>query len=222
MVEAALKELGWTGRSILSAGRTDAGVHAVGQVIAFDLEWAHTPVDLQAALNSLLPPSVSARSVRQVPADFHPRYHACARSYCYYLFCEETRHPMLERYAWRVWPEVDVSLMSSSILELPGTHDFAAFGTPPHAGGSTVRTIYDACWTENRSPWGDPVLVFRISADGFLFRMVRRLVSIQVEIGQGRLEPGKLSEFLKDPPANPVQGLAPPYGLVLVSVSYPE
>ena len=190
-------------------------------MIAFDLDWAHTPEELQAALNSLLPPPVSARSVQPVQVDFHPRYNACARSYCYYLFCQEVRHPLRERYAWRVWPAIDLDRMSIAARALQGRHDFAAFGTPPWAGGSTVRTIFDACWIENRSSWGDSELVFQVSGDAFLYRMVRRLVSIQVEIGQGRLEPEKVSEFLNNPPPNPVQGLAPPNGLVLVSVSYP-
>jgi tRNA pseudouridine38-40 synthase len=221
VVEAALRELGWQGHSILSAGRTDTGVHALGQVIAFDLDWAHTPEELQAALNSLLPPSVSAHSAQPVQVDFHPRYNAWARCYCYYLFCQEVRHPLRERYAWRVWPAVDLDRMSIAARALQGRHDFAAFGSPPRTGGSTVRTIFDACWIESRSPWGDLELVFRVSGDAFLYRMVRRLVSIQVEIGQGRLEPEKVSEFLNNPTLNPVQGLAPPNGLVLVSVSYP-
>ena len=190
-------------------------------MIAFDLAWAHTAEELQAALNSLLPLSVSARSAQPVQVDFHPRYNACARSYGYSLFCQEVRHPLRERYAWRVWPAVDLDRMSLAARALLGKHDFAAFGTPPRAEGSTVRTIFDACWIESRSLWGDSELVFQVSGDAFLYRMVRRLVSIQVEIGQGRLEPEKVSDLLNNPPQNPVQGLAPPNGLVLVSVSYP-
>jgi tRNA pseudouridine38-40 synthase len=193
----------------------------MGQVIAFDLDWTHAPEDLQAALNSLLPASISARFARSVQPDFHPRYHACARSYAYYLFCLEARHPMWERYAWRVWPAVDLSRMSIAAQDLLGTHDFAAFGSPPHAGSSTVRTIHDARWIETMSPWGDSSLAFQITGNAFLYRMVRRLVSIQVEIGQGRMEPDVVAEYLSNPPARPIQGLAPPNGLVLVSVSYP-
>jgi tRNA pseudouridine38-40 synthase len=219
-VEAALRQLGWTGDSILSAGRTDTGVHALGQVVAFDLDWAHSTGELQAALNSLLPGAVSVRAAKLVRDEFHPRYDAVARCYRYHLFCEADRHPLRERYAWRVWPAVDAGRMSTSACALVGKHDFAAFGTPPRADGSTIRTLFEAGWEEINSPFGGEELVFQVSGDAFLYRMVRRLVSIQVEVGQGRLDPGVVAECLRNPPPNPVQGLAPPNGLVLVGISY--
>jgi tRNA pseudouridine38-40 synthase len=221
-VEAALRELGWQGDSILSAGRTDTGVHALGQVVAFDLDWAHSTGELQAALNSLLPGAVSVRAVKLARDDFHPRYDAAARCYRYHLFCEAERHPLRERYAWRVWPAVDAGRMAITASAMVGKHDFAAFGTPPRAGGSTVRTIFDAGWEEINTPLGGAELVFQVSGDAFLYRMVRRLVSIQVEVGQGRLDPGAVAAYLQNPPANPVQGLAQPNGLVLVGVSYAD
>jgi tRNA pseudouridine38-40 synthase len=216
VVEAVLRELGWTGKAILAAGRTDTGVHASGQVIAFDLEWGHTPQELCAALNARLPEDVSAQAASLAEAGFHPRYDAIERTYRYRIYCQAVRHPLLERYAWRVWPVLDPDRLQRAADTLPGTHDFAAFGTPPQAHGSTRRTVLRAQW--HCDP---PEYVFEVSADAFLYRMVRRLVSVQVEIGQGRCEVEAIRQFLESPPGLPIQGLAPAHGLSLVSVAYP-
>ncbi len=221
-VETALRQLTWDGQSILYAGRTDTGVHAYGQVIAFDLDWKHSDGELQAALNSILPASIAARSVRQAEDSFHPRYQASVRSYRYQIFCQPDRSPLRERFAWRVWPGVDVDQLSLAAEQLLGRHDFAAFGSPPREGGSTNRTIYRAVWRAVENHWVTPDLVFEISADAFLYRMVRRLVYIQVAIGQGRLAGDVIRLNLDDPPVEVLQGLAPPQGLFLMSVSYQD
>ena len=110
--------------------------------------------------------------------------------------------------------------MSSAAGQLIGSHDFAAFGTSPRPGGTTRRTVFHASWKAIESQWETPDLVFEISADAFLYRMVRRLVSIQVAIGRGGLDADTIRQNLEDPPPELLQGLAPPQGLVLVSVSY--
>ncbi len=215
-VEAALRRLGWQGETILSAGRTDAGVHASGQVIAFDLDWAHSAEELGRALNANLPQDVAALAVRVTGPDFHPRYHATRRCYQYRIYCQPDRHPLLDRYAWRVWPAVDEQRLSEAARLLPGAHDFAAFGTPPRTGGSTVRTVYQAVWQPQAQG-----LLFEISANAFLYHMVRRLVFWQVLAGQNRLDLEQLALAVEA--AQPLApGLAPPHGLVLVEVSYPE
>jgi tRNA pseudouridine38-40 synthase len=214
-VEAALQQLGWQGKTILAAGRTDTGVHASGQVIAFDLDWAHSPEALRSALNAHLPPDAAVQSVRQAPADFHPRYAAVARRYRYRLFCRPVRDPLRERYAWRVWPAVDLERMQQATPALLGTHDFAAFGTPPRTGGSTVRSVIHAGWTGLADE-----LDFEIVANAFLFRMVRRLVGFLVAIGQGLQPPEALLGCLESSPPALVQYLAPPHGLTLVEVIY--
>lgn len=109
VVENALRKVGWEGKSILAAGRTDTGVHALGQVIAFEMDWSRSSEELQTALNALLPSDVVARDVRQVCPSFHPRYDASWRKYFYRLYCQPVRQPLLEPYAWRVWPEVELS-----------------------------------------------------------------------------------------------------------------
>jgi tRNA pseudouridine38-40 synthase len=226
VLEDALHQLGWQGSSILAAGRTDAGVHALGQVISFDLIWKHGIQDLQAALNANLPQDVVARYVKEVHTSFHPRYDALTRCYRYHIFCQELRHPLRERYAWRVWPPVDIDLMRQAALHLVGTYDFAAFGTPPQDGGTTIRTVHSADWFCIEPDRFDisldvPGLCFEIVANAFLFRMVRRLTKFLVVVGQGRLDVDEISHHLAAPPSSVVRGLAPANGLVLFEVTYP-
>lgn len=225
VVETALRQMGWREGSILAAGRTDAGVHASGQVIAFDLEWNHSPKDLRAALNASLPHDVSAISANPVSDDFHPRYDAVARHYSYHLYCQEVRDPLKERFAWQVWPAVEIETLNRAAVQLYGTHDFSAFGTPPQIGGTTVRTVMQASWRgyfganiPNQGKHAD--IFFDIIANAFLYRMVRRLVFTLVAVGQGKLEESKIMDYLTNPPQSVVQGLAPPNGLILVGVEY--
>lgn len=217
VVETALRGLGWTGRSILAAGRTDTGVHAASQVISFDLDWRHSAEELRSALNASLPGDVAVQAIEIAADDFHPRYDASSRTYQYHIYCQEHRLPLLERHAWRVWPPVELATLQQAAASLVGTHDFAAFGTPPRLGSHTVRTIHQANWSESEAE-----LIFEISADAFLYRMVRRLVSFQVEIGQGRRSLEELKGHLAMPPDVLVQGLAPSHGLVLLKVDYPQ
>ncbi|MBN2550596.1 MAG: tRNA pseudouridine(38-40) synthase TruA [Anaerolineales bacterium] len=217
VVEAALCQLGWQGVSILAAGRTDTGVHASGQVIAFDLEWRHSDAALLAAINANLPQDVAARTVHLVQPGFHPRYDALARCYRYRLFCQANRDPIRERYAWRVWPAVDLPRLEQSVKLLTGTYDFAAFGAPPRAGGTTMRSVFQAGWVQE-----DDDLIFDVLANAFLYHMVRRLVGLQVAIGQGRIEPQAVLESLRSDRPGVVKELAPAHGLTLVEVMYPQ
>jgi tRNA pseudouridine38-40 synthase len=216
-IEQALLRMGWQGRSILASGRTDSGVHASGQVIAFDLEWAHSLEDLRSALNAYLPATIAAKQALRVKDNFHPRYDAISRRYCYHVFCQEVRDPFRERYAWRVWPAADLDRMRTSAASLTGAHDFAAFGTPPRTGGSTIRKVLEATWEPSQGE-----LVFSITANGFLYHMVRRLVYILVGVGQEKIDPSLIRCNLESPPAEMLQGLAPPQGLFLEEVIYPR
>jgi tRNA pseudouridine38-40 synthase len=218
-VEAALRQLGWQGRAILAAGRTDTGVHASGNVIAFDLEWGHPVDELVQALNARLPVDAAARSAQEAEVDFHPRYDATARQYRYRLACSVVRNPLSERYAWRAWPEADLARMQAAAEVFTGTHDFSAYGAPPKPGGSTVRTIFASDWRET-----DGELVYEVQGNAFLYHMVRRMVFLQVKVGQGKLEASDLADGLAGKPERIAQvtGLAPPQGLTLVEVRYAE
>ncbi|MEN6408206.1 MAG: tRNA pseudouridine(38-40) synthase TruA [Anaerolineaceae bacterium] len=213
--EDALRRIGWQDEVILSAGRTDTGVHASGQVVAFDLDWAHSPQELCAALNANLPPDVAAQDVRLADGTFHPRYDAIARTYRYRIFCQIRRNPLRERYAWRIFAPLDVQLLQQAADLLHGTHDFAPFGTPPRTGGSTIRAVTQAFWQTVEDE-----MVFTITANAFLYHMVRRLVFVQVLVGHGKLTLEQLVEgWVLPSPIAP--GLAAPQGLTLAQVDYP-
>ena len=181
-LENALRKLGWSGRSVLLAGRTDTGVHAAGQVASVDLDWQHTDGDLLRALNANLPADMAARDVRIVPPGFHPRFDATSRRYRYRLFCEPVRDPLREGFAWRVWPEIDGDALRATALLFVGQHDFSAYGTPPRAGNNTVRTVMNSSWQQVDDEWR-----YEVQANAFLYRMVRRLVFVQVAVAQGKI-----------------------------------
>jgi tRNA pseudouridine38-40 synthase len=216
VVEDALRHIGWQGRTILAAGRTDTGVHASGQVIAFDMDWAHSPLDLRNGLNANLPADVAAHQVVRTHPGFHPRFAAIARRYRYQIFCQPIRDPLRERYAWRVWPALSCEALQQAARLLPGRHDFGAFGTPPRTGGTTERIVSEAGW----QVVGDQ-FTFEVVANAFLYRMVRRLVSVQVAIALGNIQPEAMAVYLAEESDGLVQGLAPPQGLFLVEVMYP-
>ena len=219
-LENALCKLGWTGRSVLMSGRTDTGVHATGQVVAFDLDWSHSEEELVRALNAALPPDMAVHKARMVHARFHPRFDATSRRYHYRLFCQLLRDPLRERFAWRVWPSISGEALHETAQLFLGTHDFSAFGSPTTPKGGTVRTVMKAEWSQTESDeWH-----FEVQADAFLYRMVRRLVFVQVAVAQGKVSAGVITRSLADQalaeklPA----GLAPAHGLTLVEVTYPD
>lgn len=214
-VEDALRSIGWDGRTIYAAGRTDAGVHASGQVIAFDFDWQHALADLQNALNARLPEDAAIRAVEAVPAEFHPRYAAHSRTYRYRVFSDPVRDPLLERYAWRLWPAPDAESLAAAAALFPGEHDFSGFGTPPKAGGPTVRQVFASGWQ-----FAGHTAVYTIEANAFLYRMVRRLVYAQVEAAQGRMSIDEIRHYLSGQSPEMVQGLAPGCGLTLAAVKY--
>jgi len=219
-LEKALRQLGWRDQTILLAGRTDTGTHASGQVAAFDLEWRHGISSLQDAINAHLPHDMAVHDVRVAADVFHPRFDATSRCYRYRLFCAPARDPLRERYAWRVWPAVtDLAPLAAIWV---GIHDFGSFGSPPRKDGNTIRTVYFAGWQPIEDEW-----IFTIKADAFLYRMIRRLVFIQVAVGQGRLDHKTVIRALdkKTDTGKQVSGLipanlAPASGLTLVEVRY--
>jgi tRNA pseudouridine38-40 synthase len=215
-LERALAKLGWQGKSVLLAGRTDSGVHASGQVAAFDLAWKHPPEELVAALNGNLPLDMSVSAAKIVPDDFHPRFDATARHYRYHVFCQPVRDPLRERYTWRVWPPLDGDALQNAAGLFLGQHDFVAFGMPPRRGKSTIRTLTKAEWQLHGDQWA-----FDVQADAFLYRMVRKLVHVQVAIGQGRASAQAIIDALAGKPEGIPGGIAPANGLALIEVTYP-
>lgn len=222
-LEKALTKLGWTGRSVLISGRTDSGVHATGQVASADLHWSHAESDLLRALNSSLPADMSVRAVQTADEKFHPRFDAVSRTYQYRLFCQTLRDPIRERFEWRVWTPVTGDRLAHAARQFLGTHDFSAFGSPTTPKGTTVRTVMKAEWTQTSADeWQ-----FEVQADAFLYRMVRRMVFVQVAVAQGKLPAEAVACSLAEQASVKERsglpsGLAPAHGLTLVEVEYRE
>jgi len=217
-IEAALQRISDSTVLVIGAGRTDTGVHASGQVIAFQLDWTHTTEALTRAININLPDDVVVRDVAGCGEDFHPRFDAISRRYEYSVVISALRQPLKRRYAWVLEMPLDVARMNRAAAYLLGEHDFASFGTAP-VGENTVRRVLQAEWQVVAS---EPLmrLKFVIEANAFLFRMVRRVVIALVQVGQGRLEPEQIREILHSRDLSQVKGLAPACGLNLVEVTY--
>ncbi|NPV42335.1 MAG: tRNA pseudouridine(38-40) synthase TruA [Anaerolineae bacterium] len=215
-LENALKKLGWAERTITSAGRTDTGVHAEGQVIAFQLEWKHSTDDLLNALNKHLPVDIRVLRVQYAEADFHPRYSACMRRYRYQVYFGGVENPLLERFYWRVWPKPNLELMNECARLFIGRHDFRVYGKPPNSRSSSFRNVQTANWDLTGD--GSQAL-FRISADAFLYHMVRRIVNVLVRAGQGRISQNEICASLERQLELPA-GIAPAKGLILEEIIY--
>ena len=215
VLEDGLRSIGWDESSLKAAGRTDAGVHAKGQVIAYELSWKHSASKLTDALNANLPADVSAVSTEATEDDFHPRFSARSREYRYTLITAPLRDPLRMRYSWRIWPAPDIKAMRAAAELLIGEHDFVAFGRAPIPEGHTLREVIRADWKQNEDE-----LCFEIEANAFLYRMVRRLVGALTEVGAGRMQSEKISGFLDNPSVRWEGPVAPAQGLCLESVRY--
>jgi tRNA pseudouridine38-40 synthase len=213
-LEIALARVTGKETVVLAAGRTDSGVHAEGQVIAFDSEWRHPLEVLQRALNAVLPKDVAVRDVTQVAADFHPRYAARSRCYRYTVYNAPVRSPLVRRTSLHVPQRLDVEAMQRAAQVLVGEHDFAAFGRPPQ-GENTVRRVLRAEW-HGEALW----LVFDIEANAFLTRMVRSLVGTMLEVGRGRMTVEAFEQVLISRDRSQAGPTAPPQALCMVRVVY--
>lgn len=215
-LENALHKLGWTGMSVLLAGRTDTGVHASGQVGAFDFDdWTHPAEKLLQALNAKLPDDLAVKKAKIVRPDFHPRFDALSRTYKYRLFHDPVRDPLRERFGWRVSSAADGESLKQTAEIFLGTHDFASFGSATSEMGTTVRTVTKSEW--RKKPDGE--WQYEVRADAFLYRMVRRLVFVQAAASLGKCSVKEIQSALKGQGKLPA-GLAPANGLTLVNVEY--
>lgn len=217
-LEVALNHIGWTGKAVLGAGRTDTGVHASGQVIAFDLGWRHGADDLLRALNANLPRDIAVKSVAECAPDFHPRFSARGRRYRYTIYNAPVRSPLMARSAWHVWPSaLNIEAMQAASRLLLGRHDFAAFGSDPEDGANTVRTIEFVEWS---AVLPGTFVYFDIQAHAFLYRMVRSLVGALKCVGSGELTVEAFGAIFRSGDRSQCPPLAPPQGLCLMEVLY--
>jgi len=187
-LEAALARLGNGARQpVDGAGRTDAGVHALGQVIAFTWAGRQAAAELEASLNGLLPPDVAVRDVRRAPAGFQPRHAARYREYRYTVW-NGPRSPLRERTALGVRIPLDVAAMARAGQVLVGRHDFSAFGA---ADRQPVRTVHSVRVRRQGS-----LVTIDVRADAFLRGMVRRIVAVLLEVGRGEMTETEVREAL--------------------------
>ena len=220
-VEAALCKVCGHASGIAAAGRTDAGVHAAGQVIAFDAAWRHSATDLRRAINSQLPAEVALRKVFYAPG-FHPRFDALWRQYVYTVAAPGSRNPLTARYEWQmIGMDLDMDAMQAAAQSCLGEHDFAALGSPPQAGSSnTVRQVFASRWTAIEREDGR-VYRYQIRGTAFLYHMVRRLVGMMTLVGRGRISAADFADILRNRDLSRAKELAPARGLTLEAVGYP-
>jgi tRNA pseudouridine38-40 synthase len=214
-VEDALAAIAQMRLTIVGAGRTDAGVHALGQVASFKTERRLLPREWLRALNAHLPSDISALSVDEVPDHFHARYSATGKLYEYHILNRSERAALLRARAWTVYKPLNIDAMSEAAASLLGSHDFSSFQTAP---------------TDNKNPHcrllqselrrqGD-LIVCSFYADRFLKQMVRTLVGTLVEVGRGKRPASDMSTVLTARSRPAAGRTAPAHGLYLVRVDY--
>jgi tRNA pseudouridine38-40 synthase len=219
-LEKAIELITQTQVRVLGAGRTDAGVHANGQVIAFDVSWRHTLQAFHRALNAVLPRDIAVRQLSIARPTFHPRFDARWRRYRYTVINQSVRSPLWARRAHHVSEPLDVGTMAEAGQRLVGSYDFAAFGRRTH-GKSTVRDVKQADWLVSRpSDLAGKLLIFEITANAFLYRMVRSVVGTLLRVGRGELSPSDVTAILEAKDRAAAGPPAPPCGLCLVKVEY--
>jgi tRNA pseudouridine38-40 synthase len=217
-VEGTLREaLGalypvWGGLAV--AGRTDAGVHALGQVVSFDADGGPPPARAAEALNAALPTDVSAIAAVEAASDFHARFSATSRSYVYRVHRRRLRSPFEESRSWWNPKPIDLDRVAACTALLPGEHDFRAFTPTATQHQVFRREIKAAAWREEGEH-----LLFQVTADSFLRHMVRTLVGTLLDPG---CEPDAFARLLEGGERSDGGPTAPPGGLYLVAVGYPD
>jgi tRNA pseudouridine38-40 synthase len=221
---------------VFASGRTDAGVHALGQVVSFDTESDLSTETFKRALNAHLPRDIVVIDAEEAPPGFHARSDAKRKRYRYILHDSRVRDVLRLRYAFHVYRRLDVAAMQRAAAMLIGTHDFASFESAGSRRSSTVRTIYELtvrrcdstserigeAEKESRGvyPNESDLIEVEIEADGFLYNMVRNIVGTLIEIGQGRAGEQWMTEVLAARDRRQAGQTAPPQGLFLVRVDY--
>jgi tRNA pseudouridine38-40 synthase len=219
-LERALSQITKEPTSAIASGRTDAGVHALGQVVSVRTESPH-PVDvLQRALNANLPENISVLDVQEAPEGFHAIRDALSKRYRYLIDDGPSADPIVRNFVWRIPRRLDERRMHESAQVLAGSHDFSSFEAAGADRQSSVRTVSDIS-VSRRDALGGERVVFEIEADGFLYHMVRNIVGVLVKVGRGRQAvdwPAKVLAARSRPAA---ANTAPARGLFLVNVRYP-
>ena len=200
---------------VSGSGRTDAGVHAWGQVASWSYAGELPGERIQAAFNSLLPADIAIRRVEEVVFPFHARKSARAKTYLYVIDNALVANPMLRRYAWHIRQPLNLEALRQATALLAGRHDFLSFKAADGETVTSLRTIFQARWCQR-----GPYLLFFVKGDGFLKNMVRIIVGTLVDIGRGKYPPQKMDAIITARNRAAAGMTAPAHGLVLRSVYY--
>lgn len=216
-VEEALAAIAQTRLTIIGAGRTDAGVHAFGQVASFRTDRGLSQREWLRALNAHLPADISALSVEAVPDHFHARYSANGKLYEYHLMNRSERAPLLRERAWMLYKPLDFAAMTEAAACLTGSHDFSSFETAPTDNENPQCRLQQADLRRQ----GD-LIILSFYADRFLKQMVRSMVGTLVEVGQGKRTAADMRTVLAARARAAAGRTAPAHGLYLVRVDYTD
>ena len=214
-LEAALARFEGAPVIVHGAGRTDAGVHALGQVASVRLTAAHDPATLVRGLNAQLPDDIRVLTVEEQGDGFHARFSARSKTYRYQIRNAPIASPFERAYVWHLAEPLALEAMARAAAVLVGTHDFAAFRSAGSDVSTTVRTVTRSVWREAAG-----LLTYEISGDGFLRHMVRAVVGTLVDIGRGWRPPEDVAALLQGGTRAQAGATAPPHGLFLVGVDY--
>jgi tRNA pseudouridine38-40 synthase len=221
MLEKAMARVVKERVSITGSGRTDAGVHALGQVASLLTEaWTAPPEKLAVALNGKLPPDIRVLSSERMPGDFHAIRDAVGKRYRYQIQLGGVRDPFEHRYRWYFTAPVEIEPMIEAARHLVGRHDFASFQAAGSDRKTTVRTVRDIAIKAEQGRGGCAGLSIEVEADGFLYNMVRNIVGSLLEVGRGKERPEWIAQ-VRDAVDRTIAGpTAPPQGLFLMYVDY--
>lgn len=197
------------------AGRTDQGVHAKGQVVAFHTDSSLPPNTIAHALNYYLPDDIAVRNSYKVNDDFDPRRDALSREYCYYIWNSQSPSPLLRRHAFFIPRPLDIAAMNEACQAILGTHDFAPFASCINGDRNTIRTVYQATVTSE----GD-LVSFHVIANSFLSHQIRNTTGALVKVGLGKSDVVTFYNILKSKKPAIAGPTLPPHGLCLLKVNY--
>lgn len=216
VLNRALSRLTGEDITVIGASRTDAGVHARGNVAVFDTDTRIPAERIACALNTLLPEDVVAVKSEEVPAGWHPRRCVSVKTYEYRILNREVPDPIRRRDTYFVSFPLDIERMREAAEYLKGEHDFKSFCSAHTAVKDTVRTIYDLEIEKE-----EDLITIRVRGNGFLYNMVRIIAGTLVGVGRGYFEPGEVKKMLDDKDRTKAGVTAPPQGLTLVGIAYP-
>ncbi len=215
IIEEACQKLFSQEIKVTGASRTDAGVHALGQIATIDVDTSIKAEQLPYALNAHLPNDIVIRSTRVMPANFHPRYQAVSKTYNYRIFNDCFPDPLTKHFMYFYHKKLDVEAMKKAASCFVGEYDFKAFCSTGSSVNSTVREVYH-CQVDQ----DNKTITLRINGNGFLYNMVRIIAGTLIDVGLGKINPNSIASIIRSKDRNQAGPTAPALGLCLEAIQY--